>query len=50
MTGQQPEGCGNAARGSGHWRRSLGAELGWILVAKLCALTLLWALFFRSRS
>lgn len=28
------------------WRRRIRWELGWILLAKLAALTLLWALFF----
>jgi hypothetical protein len=29
------------------WRAALRRELVWAIVAKLAALTLLWALFFR---
>jgi len=29
------------------WRAALGRELVWLLAAKLAALTLIWALFFR---
>jgi hypothetical protein len=32
----------------GDWRRSLRLRIGWALVAKLIALTLLWYLFFRG--
>jgi len=39
---------GSAPQAAEHWRRSLRNELGWLLAAKLAALTLLWVLFFRS--
>ena len=29
------------------WRATLRRDLVWVIVAKLAALTLLWALFFR---
>ncbi|GEM_PF-6281205 len=32
----------------GGWRQRLRRELAWLLAAKLAALALLWALFFRG--
>ncbi|MGA2708515.1 MAG: cytochrome oxidase putative small subunit CydP [Steroidobacteraceae bacterium] len=31
------------------WRRDLRSKIAWTLIAKVVALTLLWALFFRGR-
>jgi hypothetical protein len=35
-------------RAQGDWRGALRRELAWLLAAKLAALVLLWALFFRQ--
>jgi hypothetical protein len=31
------------------WRQALRAKIGWLLLAKLIGLTVLWALFFSPR-
>ena len=41
-------GRGDGPRAGDAWRRALRNDLAWLLAAKLAALTLLWALFFRS--